>query len=508
MSNSKWAKGLQSRLLEFPEGLLVAALYAAACWSAWHVSLDQFFLPAGIRVAALLVFRREMWPYLLLGDYVYLGSLRVPMIETYGLTWALLGSCYQFPLVAFLVHLHRRHILNGDYGWILPMSVLASITIGFGNVAAMHALWPEPESEDFATLAVRYSIGQFLAITTVTPLAILWMRPAKMRSIAPWVRAPSLLMTAMLLALVGAALFAPSQHVGSIPIQLLMAIPIVGLTFLHGWRGAAVGIPALNLAVHLSTQTTGLAGSFDPSTYANQISLAVLAATLILLGSALRREADAQQTPSHSTVGDHRMVRFSQQSLELTLRKHVLGIRNVYEDIDRAVCDLADWLEERRYFEMAKTTRQFATITSREIRDRSSLIYPTSLEHVGLYLALQVGGIAQEWRSSGRVAAHQLTGDPCQLSLPLQLTAYRSIAEVVSLILERERGPVRIRARCGSSGGSRGIVIVIGLLDPRVVLDPALRQAAFERLAASAASYGGKVDFKQNRLRMYLSDPA
>ncbi len=198
MSDSKWAKGLQSRLLELPEGLLVTVLYAAACWSARQVSLDQFFLPAGVRVAALLVCRREMWPYLLVGDYVYLGCLRVPMIEAYGLTWVLLGSCYQFPLVAFLVHLHRRHILNGDYGWILPKSVLASITIGFGNVAAIHALWPEPESEDFATLAVRYSIGQFLAITTLTPLAILWMLPAKMRSIAPWLRAPSLLMTAML----------------------------------------------------------------------------------------------------------------------------------------------------------------------------------------------------------------------------------------------------------------------------------------------------------------------
>ncbi|WP_313459727.1 hypothetical protein [Stenotrophomonas sp.] len=63
MSDSKWAKGLQSRLLELPEGLLVAVLYAAACWASRQVSLDQFFLPAGIRVAALLVCRREMWPY-------------------------------------------------------------------------------------------------------------------------------------------------------------------------------------------------------------------------------------------------------------------------------------------------------------------------------------------------------------------------------------------------------------------------------------------------------------
>lgn len=194
--------------------------------------------------------------------------------------------------------------------------------------------------------------------------------------------------------------------------------------------------------------------------------------------------------------------------MEMTLRRHVLSLRNVYEDIDRAVCDLADWLEERRYFEMAKATRQFAAITSREMRDKSSLIYPTSLEHVGLYLALQVGGIGQEWRSSGRVAAHQLSGDPCQLSLPLQLTAYRSIAEAVSLMLEKERGPVRLRARCGFKGGSRGIVIVIGLMDVSAFLPPPFRQEAFERLAASAATYGGRVEFKRNRLRICLSEIA
>lgn len=68
MSDSKLVRGFQARLLELPEGLLVAALYAAACWASRQVSVDQFFLPAGIRIAALLVCRPRMWPYLLLGD--------------------------------------------------------------------------------------------------------------------------------------------------------------------------------------------------------------------------------------------------------------------------------------------------------------------------------------------------------------------------------------------------------------------------------------------------------
>ncbi len=34
MSDSKLVRGFQARLLELPEGLLVAVLYAAACWAA------------------------------------------------------------------------------------------------------------------------------------------------------------------------------------------------------------------------------------------------------------------------------------------------------------------------------------------------------------------------------------------------------------------------------------------------------------------------------------------
>lgn len=174
--------------------------------------------------------------------------------------------------------------------------------------------------------------------------------------------------------------------------------------------------------------------------------------------------------------------------------------------MDRSVCDLADWLEERKYVEMARVMRRLASISSREMRDKSSLIYPTALEHVGLYLALQVGGVGQEWRNSHRVAEHQLSGDPCQLSMPLQLAAYRTITETVSLMLDKERGPVRIRARCGCTGGRRGIVVVVGLLDVSAHLTPEFRSAYMTRVAAVIATYGGRIEYQRNKVRMSLVD--
>ncbi len=44
-----WKDGLLVRIRVSPEGLALALLYALACWGARKLSLDQFFLPAGVR---------------------------------------------------------------------------------------------------------------------------------------------------------------------------------------------------------------------------------------------------------------------------------------------------------------------------------------------------------------------------------------------------------------------------------------------------------------------------
>lgn len=99
MSGRELSKVLRSGFGTLPEGLLVATLYATLCWATRQISLDQFFLPAGIRLAALLMLPVRMWPYLLLGDYLYLGHLRIPMLDRYGPEWVFVASAYQFPIV-------------------------------------------------------------------------------------------------------------------------------------------------------------------------------------------------------------------------------------------------------------------------------------------------------------------------------------------------------------------------------------------------------------------------
>lgn len=139
-----WNEGLQLKLRIHPAGLALAVLYAIACWATRQLSLDQFYLPAGVRVAAVLLCPPRLWPYLLLGEYAYFAQMRVPMIDRYGLTWVILGSAFQMPVVMTIVHLHRNVISAVKNAWLISVAAFAAISVTLINLLLANFLWPTP----------------------------------------------------------------------------------------------------------------------------------------------------------------------------------------------------------------------------------------------------------------------------------------------------------------------------------------------------------------------------
>ncbi len=503
MSNRKWATGLQSRLLDFPEGLLVAALYAAACWSAWHVSLDQFFLPAGVRVAALLVCRREMWPYLLLGEYAYFAHLRMPMVDTHGLAWVIIASAYLLPLVALIVHLSRRiESWRSDTG-LLRIAALAAATASLGNMTLVHIFWTTPTQGGFAMITARYAMGDYIGILTLAPLALLFIERGSIEWSA-W-RSSATAYAAVTLLVLG-SMSAFSLPLERATLQLLMAVPVIAFTCLHGWSGAALGVPLMNFFIHIGTSSTGLPESFDADAFKVQLITAISGTALLALGS--RITYHYHQCLQHAKASRQAIsnARASHLAGERELRERALDLRRISEGLDVSLSDTVEWLRARGYDEMASSLLNVAAVHSRKFREQTSMVYPTTLEHVGLYLALQVGGIGDTWSETLRLAQPHLAGDPCKLSQDLQLTAYRALAEAVSLLLEHERGQLKIRARCGRLCRTSGIVVSVGTVDPRYQIARTTATMAIGRLSGWTQSYGGIVQCRRNRIRMFFAE--
>ncbi len=489
------------------QGLVLAGVYAVACWGLWHLSVDQFFLPAGLRVAALIVVPPRLWPYLLLGEYAYFARLRAPMVDSYGLAWAVAGSAVLMPTVMAVVHLHRRMIAARNELWLPSVAALAATLTCVLKLLAVHLLWPTPPDAPVLQQATVYLIGDFTAILTLAPLALLWIRrtsDARWPRVRPRTAAATCILLGMGLA---AALLPADARALRAGLLLLMALPAIALTVLHGWRGAAVAVPVWSVATAVTMHSTGLPGSFDPATYAWQQHFSLYGVALLSLGASLSYYHRQYRTRARSEQQVLAQSRAALHASEVALRHRAQQMRQVGEGVDLSHAQMVQWLRAHGYTRLADSLLHTADVCSRQFRAQASMVYPAALEQIGLYLALQTGGISQEWERSYRVLSPRFGGDPCRLSVDLQLAAYRTLTDAVSLLLEHEPGQLRVRVRCGRQRSMQGLVMSLRLLDPAQTLTTATTVLAIERLSARIRAYDGRIESRGGCIRVVLREP-
>lgn len=500
-----WREGLRLDFRIRPMGIALSALYALTCLAARNISLDQFHLPAGIRIAALLLVPPRLWGYLALGEYAYFACIRYPLVEELGLPWAIIASAFLIPVVAALVRLHSPNMKSQQIYWLLSLAACSAILIAVIRLSTMHLLWPTPPEERFLASIGRHVLGDYIGTLTVAPLALLWVKRQDQPALDRALLWPSIASVLILIALGATSAFFTSGSVAiKTSLQLMMLAPVIALTCMHGWRGAAIGVPLLNLAVHLTTPSTGLPGSFDASTFKTQQIIAATGTALLALGSRITHLYHDHVHRAFDRSEAMSLTRSAQMASEMDLRARALDIGRLSDNLDQALSELADWLKGHGHDNLANSLLKTTVVHSRKFREQITMVYPTSLEHVGLYLALQIGGISEAWNTTNRLSVHRLTGDPCQLSVGLQLAAYRTLTEAVALLLQNESGQIQIRARSGTFRQLKGIMVSVAILDSAQRLSAPTLLQTVERLTGRTLVYGGTVQCRRNRIRMLL----
>lgn len=503
-----WRQGFRLDIRVRPMGVALALAYALACWFSRNLSMDQFYLPAGVRVAALLLFAPRYWGYLILGEYAYFAQLRLPMVERFGAAWVVLGSAFLMPVVALIVHKHRNLTRARLDVSLLSIALLAATTVTILNIGLSHLLWPVPRRNDVMIDAVRYIVGDFIGILTIAPLAMLWKHRKNVSVFKDPFSRHTVLCIAGLTALgVCASILPPEWWSVESSMRLLMVLPAIMLTCKHGWSGAALAVPALGLLVGLTTPSPFL-WSFDESTFVTQQSLAITGCALLVLGYNISRYYQQYKQRATRDEAAIAYAKSSHISSEKNLRQRVLDMRRVGDGIDHSLSEIAYWLNKHGLRQFSEDLLRISVANSRKFREQTSMVYPTSLEHVGLYLALQVSGISDVWDETNRVALPRLGGDPCRLSVGLQLATYRVIAEAVSLLIRDESGQLVIKARCGQAGEHQGILVTVGLVDASRTLSALTTAEAVDCLTGRVLAYSGTVHCRGNRIRMLLVESA
>ncbi len=133
-------------------------------------------------------------------------------------------------------------------------AAVSALVVTALNLMLAHLLWPTPPEMPVLASIARLVVGDFIGILTLAPLAAVDTPTGNARWTSGF--APPAVAALTLMAIIGlyAAQLPLDEANAKTSMQLLMALPVVVLTCLYGWRGAAIGVPSLNLIIGLTTQ--------------------------------------------------------------------------------------------------------------------------------------------------------------------------------------------------------------------------------------------------------------
>lgn len=507
----KWIEGE----LRWRWGIVIAIGYAFCYVALRPLATDQWYLPAGLRVAALLLIPVRYWPYLIAGDITALIYSRYSFADEFGLLWLLVASAVLMPGVAGVVYLHRKMLVQDRLYGFLSVAVFAAITASLFNITTNYLFVDQSYEPVTWERAARYAVGHYLGIWTLAPIALMLKFPITDRSSVhalKWQACLALAAIGILCALVlqFPNLSVEKQH----SLRLLTILPAAALTFLHGWRGAAIGIAGANLAIALTMQRENVPGTTDPVTYLSQQFLAVLAPVLFGLGVVISRhlqkanlnrlaEERAKKAEEHAKA----MARSSYVASERELQRRAESIVKLGEQVKKTFDNAAEELLEQGQHKVALKFRNAGVLRAREIQDELTLLYPIEIQSVGLYEALSSGLIAKVWAQEGHVD-RSLRGKADGFSFDLQLAAYRIICDIVSLLQRTGHPHLSLQVRSGKRRGHCGILIRVAIAGgDDAGIHPSTPIIDNTYIAGRVLAYGGLVHRRSHHISVLMSEP-
>ncbi|HEY2623766.1 MAG TPA: MASE1 domain-containing protein [Dyella sp.] len=464
--------GETTRRFYWGRQLAIAGAYAACYLLLRSVSTSHWNLPAGLRLACLLLVPRRYWPALIVGEFIPVGYHAWICREEFGWHWALLTAIPPVaPLAIVVAWCQRRsRLFRGNHQ--INMIMLLGVTMSAGLLTAIcnaAILTTVRMASQVVAPAVSaqvvfgYFLGNYLGALTLVPAVLalyLWLTesPGASSEATLWqshlARDCVIGVLLPLFAFMGLVL---SSHGDSMQVfRIAMFLPVVWLTSRHGWQGAALGGMLASMAV--ATTSTMVR---DPEVIQAQALMAFAITTLLMLGSRI-----AHQTHSaHSSQADTlRGFQLAQQGLyleELRLRQAADTLEHIGQSIRENHNRLLDRLrhvlpanEERAY------SRQ-AALTQHEMHRLANALYPRGWRERGVPATLREGPFAQAVAMAGATYRCDLSGRRLsQLAPDVHMALYRLACEVLVYVLSRGQSQhIHLQVRGGHTGGQRWVVM-------------------------------------------------
>ncbi|MGE7139649.1 MASE1 domain-containing protein [Luteibacter sp. NPDC031894] len=509
------AWGAQRELVGRPARVIInvatALAYMVAYLGLREASNDQWYLPAGLRFAALLITPYRLWPALFVGDAAAVVSYRWSMIPDFGWAYYVCSSVAAWPVAALIVRqarrVNERPTVNKptDAIVLLVAGLLCAELVSLTNKAMVAWLKLGGGEMVYGDLFV-YSLGHVQGIILAVFALILGVDFLERRRMGEDFALHSLLAVSLCIWLYAMVeVTGPHDAAALMAYRLCLLVPAVALTLRHGWRGTALGAIAANVAL-FGTIPHQEAGQADGSALLMQEAFAFVSASLFVLGS--RNHAGGHVTaPGAAADSDmHRHTREQFESHERRQRETALRAEALQRDSRDQLGPLVTLLRKSGQAEAAMSLVGMAhTQSSHFGRTVVDSIYPLTLERLGLFAALESEAFAANFGET----AHKmdLTGSAHAMSLEAKLAAYRVLGEAVEQLVAYAPRHVSIRIHCSAKPDGRGMIsMALRAVDTTVIARSSSQTAQLAQLRNRVMAYGGSLHNRARRIRMIVLD--
>jgi hypothetical protein len=490
-------------------GVVIGIIYCLAYLAGWFNSLDQWFIPVGLRTAALLLAPYRYWPYLLAGDCVALLLMRVPGASDERMAWAYISSVLLPLTISLAIAGFRIKLpsLQDKAKWLPLIAAVIAIWSAVSN-SLINVLLDGPPAETALEIFYRRFVGNFLTILFITLPAIIWLlrRDATPK---PKFFIRDCVLSATLIAAIFFSIVLP-KSVGDylrIGLMMMMLIPVIYMTFRHGWRGAAFGIVLSSFAIAKTLYSLNSDGAYDAPVFIVQHMLVIASCGLLVLGHAISSHFAIARTLG---IAEKEAMQASRTSFLLTepmLRDKALTMEQMQLRIDSERKRVADYLKSIGDYEGALLLNNEAVEHNSRFGAYVTDIYPLRLEELGLNAVLNSKEFSDA-RGNGAHVLPLLGSNPTHLSLDLQLVAYRCAGNAIDVLSELEPRAYVIKTRVRKGARRRGIALIVTARDPTQSQSTAKSANAAIELTARVKAHGGIVKRRHaQRISLWLAEP-
>ena len=459
-------------------GPALALAYCLGWLALVSVAHLLWFLPAGLRLAALWLAPTRRWPWLALGEW----SAMALVAASRG--WPLDDRIFiVITLAPWLVYATVVRLVRGPEARAAiddpraMLSLLASGLLGAALVSpVLQQLMPDSSGRLVGMAGVfSFLYGDFIGQLVLAPLMLLLARPESRRRLDA-----ALWRDVLLQLLFSASVFALVRARADLaPFVILLAFaPIFFVAFRRGWEGAAVSVAVVGVLVELLIEL----GMVPVDTRVLQLALAVVGGGGLVLGAAsseLRRSherlalrhrelAQVNRSLTEAAVElrnvSQRLVRLEEQGqrelaveldYELGRSIHALSTR-----ISLAFRDVRDEQMLRLLESMREQVREMQDSLRRVLRQ----LRPQVLDTHGLREAVGFGPLRETLEDAGIAYDTAFTGRVEALDDDARTTVYR-ICQAAVREASRSQSVRRLLAQVRVSPGP------VGRLEVEITID-------------------------------------